>query len=148
MNIKPIEEGTSRLTFGLSKHQLVWILMRKDCSRTATAHLLQFLSENLWDLCIKADLREALLILRQQHGLPRAWPAHAGHFSQAGWVKVPVLLLWAHPARRHRKRVWDVEASNRSEIPCVTGDRAAWPPLPLPKGHVCDYDVNGASPYG
>lgn len=49
MNTKPIEKGTSRLTFGLNKQQqLVRILMSKDCSGTAPSCLFQFLSENLW----------------------------------------------------------------------------------------------------
>lgn len=48
MNTKPIEKGTSRLTFGLSKQQLGWILMSKGSRGTAPSRLVQFLPENLW----------------------------------------------------------------------------------------------------
>lgn len=50
MNTKPIEEGTSRLTFGLRKQQRVRIPTSKDGSGTASPHLFQVLSRDLQQL--------------------------------------------------------------------------------------------------
>lgn len=148
MNIKPIEEGTSRLTFGLrnnnNQYGSLWVGLQWDCTSA-------LISDSFRESVVASIDNRPWKSTSYPASTTQPFPSLVctrGPFLSGRTGKGPSSSSLSPSCETTKRKGRDLEALKQSERHGVTRDCAAFLSLPLPEGHVCDYYVNGAGPNG